>query len=115
MDCLRCRGIAPPLEAHGPGSCTQGRWCPLCTELLSIAETSQLTNHSFCGMVPQQDRSFADSLANRANRNHCCRSWFGPCTDGLRQVRIFDHLNGAAIALEASSAEARNKWQRQCN
>jgi hypothetical protein len=27
---------------------------PLCTEPLSIAETSQLTNHSFCGMVPQQ-------------------------------------------------------------
>jgi hypothetical protein len=34
-------------RAAGRGSCTQGRWCPLCTEALLIAETSQLTNHSF--------------------------------------------------------------------
>jgi len=39
IDRPRCGGgIAPPLETHGPGSCTQGRWCPLCTEPLSIAK-----------------------------------------------------------------------------
>jgi hypothetical protein len=33
-------------RSHAPGFCTQGRWCPLCTESLSIAETSQLSRRA---------------------------------------------------------------------
>jgi hypothetical protein len=56
MDRLLCGGgIAPPFGSSWAGFLHKTPLvCPLCTEPLSIAETSQLTNHSFCGMVPQQ-------------------------------------------------------------
>jgi len=59
IDCLRCGGgIAPPLEARGPGSCTQGRWCPLRLAKPS-SRTSLLARTCGHGRVPASHRRWS--------------------------------------------------------